>query len=154
MASFADIATKRLEDIERPPIPPRGMYRWQVTKIPSNDDMNDQYEKVSFSVKAVEAYDNVDADELKSFGGIKNVIATHDFIFDKTDDTKFAQTLFNLKNFIERHLAVEGAENMALSEALNASVNAQFDGELKWRPDKNDTSVFFAQMGKTAPVRA
>lgn len=153
MASFADIATKRIADIERPPIPPKGMYRWQISKLPSLDQLNADYEKVSIMCKAVEAYDNVDADDLKAFGGIKNIAIPLEFIFDKNDDTKFQQTLFRLRTFLERHAAVEGADEMSMTQALNASINASFDAELTHRADPKDTSVFYAQMGKTAPVR-
>lgn len=153
MASFADIAAKRLADVERPPLPPKGMYRWQVAKIPEISEMAaGAFEKVSFVCKAVEAY-NVDEDDLKAFGGTKNVALPLEFIFDKNDDTKFAQTEFRLKSFIEKHIKVEGAEEMTMMQSLNAAVNCQFDAMVDWQQDKNDKELFYARMGKTAPVR-
>ncbi len=153
--NFAEIANKKMDEIERPPLAPVGMYRFQVTKVPTVEDIsNGAYTQVSFPVKAVEAYESVDEDDLKKFGGFKNVISSVRFLFDNNDATKAAQTQFRLKNFIEMHLAVEGAEKMTLLEAMNASVNAQCDGELGWRPDKNDPEVKYAEIKKTSPIRA
>ena len=152
--NFAEIANRKLADVERPPIPPQGMYRFQVTKIPSMESIaNGAYDKVTFTCQAVEAYENVDEDDLKKFGGTKNVTVTRGFMFDNNDETKFAQTLFQLKSFIEKHMQVDGAEKMSITEALNACVHAQLDGELRWRADKNDKEVNYAEIGKTAPVR-
>lgn len=152
--NFAEIANRKLSDVERPPIPPVGMYRFQITKIPSMESIaNGAYDKVTFTCQAVEAYENVDEDDLKKFGGTKNVTVTRGFMFDNNDETKFAQTLFQLKSFIEKHMQVDGADKMSISEALNACVNAQFDGEVRWRADKNDKEVNYAEIGKTAPVR-
>lgn len=154
MASFAEIANKKLADIEKVPLPPIGMYRWQVTKIPSIEVVsNGAYTNISIPVKAVEAYESVDSDELQKFGGLKNVTSFVKFLYDNNDETKGLQTENRIRTFIERHCAVEGAENMTITEALNALVNRQFDGEMKWRPDKNDPETKYAEINKTSPVR-
>ena len=152
--NFADIANKKLADIERPPLAPPGMYRWQIVKIPTSENVaNDAYTNVTFTCKAVEAYDSVDADDLAAFGGIKNVASQFRFLFDNNDATKFDQTLFRLRTFLEKHLAIDGAEKMSLNEAMNAAVNQQFDGNFFHRPDKNDKELFYGEIQKTAPVR-
>lgn len=152
--NFAEIANRKLSDVERPPIPPQGMYRFQIAKLPSVETIaNGAFDKVTVVCKAVEAYENVDEDDLKKFGGTKNVSVTRTFMFDNNDETKFQQTLFQLRTFLEKHVLIEGAEDMSLTEALNASINGQFDGDLRWRADKNDKEVNYAEIGKTAPVR-
>lgn len=152
--NFADIAKKQLSEIERPPLPPIGMYRWQVTKIPAAEDSGDKlWTSLRFPVKAIEAYDNVDADELRKFGGIKNVVSSVQFLFDNSDTTKFQQTEFRLKTFLEKHLQVENAANMSLGEALTAALNCQCDGEFAHRPDKNDRELVYGEIRKTSPVR-
>lgn len=152
--NFAEIASRKLADVERPAIPPVGMYRFQISKLPTMESIaNGAYDKVTFICQAVEAYENVDEDDLRKFGGPKNVTVTRGFMFDNNDEQKFAQTLFQLKTFIEKHLQVDGADKMSITEALNASINAQFDGEVRWRADKTDKEVNYAEIGKTAPVR-
>ena len=154
MASFAEIAKKKIADVERPPLPPVGNYRWQVTKAPTIEEIADgQYTNISIPCKAVEAYDNVDTDDLSAFGGIKNVISTVKFLYDNNDATKGAQTEFRIRQFLEKHCAIEGIEDMSIGEGLAKCVNAQFDGVMQHRPDKNDPEMKYAEIQKTAPVR-
>ena len=81
MASFAEIANKKIADVERPPLPPVGNYRWQVTKAPQIEETaGGQYTSISIPCKAVEAYDNVDTDDLSAFGEIKNVVSQVKFL--------------------------------------------------------------------------
>jgi len=155
MASFAEIANKKIADVERPPLPPVGNYRWQVTKAPSIEEAGagGQYTSISIPCKAVEAYDNVDSDDLSAFGGIKNVISQVKFLYDNQDATKGAQTEFRIRQFLEKHCALEGVEDMSIGEGLAKCVNSQFDGVMNHRPDKNDPEMKYAEIQKTAPVR-
>lgn len=154
MANFSEIANKKLADVERPPIPPVGMYRWQVTKVPQIENVsNGAYTNITIPCKAVEAYDNVDEDDLQKFGGLKNVISSKRFLYDNQDATKGGQTEFQIRQFLEKHCAIEGIENMSIAQGLAACLNAQFDGEMKHRADKNDPEVKYAEIAKTAPVR-
>lgn len=154
MANFAEIASKRLADIERPPVAPVGMYRWQVTKIPTTEQIsNGAYTQITFPVKAIEAYESVDADDLRKFGGIKNVVASVRFLYDNNDETKGAQTEFRIRTFLEKHLQVEGVGAMTLAQAMAATLNCQCDGEFSHRPDPNDREIIYGEIRKTAPVR-
>lgn len=154
MANFSEIANKKLADVERPAIPPVGMYRWQVTKMPVIEDVaNGDYTNITIPCKAVEAYDNVDTDDLQKFGGLKNVISSKRFLYDNKDATKGGQTEFQIRQFLEKHCAIEGVEAMTIGQALAASLNAQFDGEMKHRADKNDPELKYAEVAKTAPIR-
>lgn len=152
--NFADIAKKQISEIERPPLPPSGMYRWQVTKVPSHENIaNGDYTQVTFPVKAVEAYDSVDTDDLQKFGGLKNVTSSIRFLFDNKDETKFSQTEFRLRTFLEKHLQIDGIGRMTLAEAMTAAFNCQCDGEFGHRPDKNDPELVYGEIRKTSPTR-
>jgi hypothetical protein len=154
MVNFAAIANKKLADVERPPIPPLGMYRFIVTKPPQIEEIaNGAYTQVTFISKALEAYENVDQEELKEFGGIGNVISSVKFLFDNNDTTKSGNTQFKLRQFIEKHCAVEGVADMTFGEAIAKAFNTQFDGEIKHRADKNDPEVKYAEIQRTAPIR-
>lgn len=148
--NFADIASKRVEDVERPPLPPVGEYRWKVTKVPAQSKTKDEaWEIVEFPVQALEALDSVEMDDYKGeVTGIRNRVV---FMFDTNDEAKFEQTLFNLRRFMENHLRC-AEPGMSIAEALNNSVGQEFIGTIRYRQDKNDPEVFYAEIGRTAPV--
>lgn len=154
--NFKDALNTKVGDIERPPLPPIGTYVFQITKVPvireqSGGD-NQTWDVVDFNCIAVEAV-NVDDAELQEFGSLKNITQRVSFMFDKGDQTAFDTTMSRLRTFLEKHVKVAD-ESMSLSEALNASVNGRFLGEVGWRPDKRNPEVMFANIGKTAPVEA
>lgn len=152
MPNFAEIAHKKLSEIERPPLPPVGHYVWQVSKLASVEKSNDgKWEFVTFPVKGVEAQEDVDPDALQEFGGVKNVINSIRFIFDTEDASAFAKAEYNLRNFLERTLkCAQPEDNLAI--AMNNAVNQRFLGDLVWRPDKQNTELFHANINKTAPL--
>lgn len=147
--NFADVASKAMDEIERPPLPPVGTYRWRVTKLPEQDTVgqDDAWDVVNFQVQAVEALDNVDMSDYK--GEVTGITQRLSFMFDKNDEAKFEQTLFRLKTFLEKHL---GLNEPTLAENLNASVGGEFLGDIVWRQDKNDPDLFYADIRKTAPL--
>lgn len=151
MPNFADIASKKLAEVERPPLPPVGTYRWRVTKLPEQTKVgqDDMYEVVTFHVQAQEALDNVDMADYK--GEVNGIFNRVQFMFDTTDEAKFDQTMFRLRTFLERHLKVAD-ESMSINEGLNASAGAECLGDIAWRQDKNDNEMFYAEIRKTAPV--
>lgn len=149
--NFADVATKKVDEVERPPLPPVGTYRWRVSKLPTQESrgQDNQWDIVEFAVQAQEALDNVDMDDYK--GDVSGIFNRVTFMFDTQDEAKFEQTLFRLRTFLERHLQC-AEEGMSINEALNATVGNEFLGDIKWRQDKNDPETFYAEIGKTAPV--
>lgn len=152
MVDFASIASKKVEDVERPPLPPVGTYRFRVTKIPTQSKSGDeQWEMVNFSCKVVEPMDNVEVGDYP--GDITNVLLQKGFVFNTQDEAAFETTLFQLRQFCEKHLQCVEA-GMSIAEMLNNSVNAEFLGDVRWRPDKRDQSgeTFNAEIGRTAPV--
>lgn len=152
MVDFASIASKKVEEVERPPLPPVGTYRFRVMKIPeSTKSQDEQWEFVRFNCRAVEPMDNVDLDGYK--GDPANIMLSKTFVFNTQDEAAFEQTLFNLRQFCENHLkCVE--DGMSIAEMLNNSVNQEFLGDVRWQQDKRDQSgeTFNAEIGRTAPV--
>lgn len=152
MPNFNDIASKKVEDVERPPLPPVGTYRFRVMKVPESTKSGDeQWEFLRFPCRALEALDDVEVDDYK--GEITNIMVPKAFVFNTSDEAAFEQTLFQLRQFCEKHLlCVE--PGMSVAEMINASVNAEFLGTVKWSQDKRDTTgeTFNAEIGRTAPV--
>lgn len=150
--NFTDVLNTNLGDIERPPLPPIGHYVWAITKLPSTDTIGQgAFDTCDFIVRAIEAKEDVDAEELAKFGGPQNVTNRVRFMFDKNDQVKFDRTMFNLRRFLEQHVQCATVDT-PLKQALNDSLNGAFLGELKYRADKNDPEVMYAEIGATAPV--
>lgn len=152
MPNFNEIASKKVEDVERPPLPPVGTYRFRVMKVPeSTKSQDEKWEFVRFPCKVVEALDNVEVGDYP--GEIGNIMLSKAFVFDTQDEAAFETTLFNLRQFCEKHLrCVE--EGMSIAEMMNASINAEFLGDVRWKQDKRDETgeTFNAEIGRTAPV--
>lgn len=149
---FSEVANKKLDDIERPPLPPVGEYIFLVTKIPTiTEGVKDQWDVVEYQVKAISALESVDPDAIAAYGNVTGITNRVSFMFDITDPAKFAQAEYNHKRFLQEHLKCSD-ESMGLKEAMNAAVNCQFTGTIKWAPDKNDPEVYHANISKTAPV--
>lgn len=151
---FSDALDRKLEDIQRPPNPPRGHYVWQVAKHPEVDEFTSartgtDFERVNFQLRCVSASDDVDEDDLADFGNIQGYVQSKTFLFPTSEDEKasYERSLFNLRRFLG-HCGVD--ENIPLNEALAASVGCQVLGELTHRPDPEDAEVIYAQVGKTA----
>lgn len=152
MPNFAEIASKRIEDVERPPLLPVGTYRFRVMKVPESTKSGDEaWEFLRFNCKVIEALDNVEVGDYP--GDIANIILSKAFVFNSNDEAAFETTLFNLRQFCEKHLRCT-EEGMTVAEMLNASINAEFLGDVRWQQDKRDQSgeTFQAEIGRTAPV--
>lgn len=152
MVDFASIAAKKVEDVERPPLPPVGTYRFRVLKVPESTKSQDEaWEFLRFNCRAIEPLDDVDLSDYK--GDPANIMLPKSFVFNTQDEVEFEKTLFNVRQFCEKHLqCVE--PGMSIAEMVNASVNAEFLGTVKYSQDKRDQSgeTFNAEIGRTAPV--
>lgn len=148
--NFADVASKKMDEVERPPLPPVGTYRFSITKLPETSKSNDEvWEILTFNVRAVEALDDVDMSDYK--GEVTNILQQVKFMFNTQDEVEFEKSLFRLRQFLEQHVQCADAD-MTIAQALNASVNQQFLGTIAWRQDKNDPENFFANISRTAPL--
>lgn len=152
MPNFSEIASKPVAEIERPPLPPVGTYRWKVLKLPVQDKIDSpkgSWDTVTFNVQAQEALDNVDMSDYK--GDVSGIFNRVQFMFDTNDEAKFEQTLFRLRTFLEKHMKVAD-DGMSVNEALNAATGGEFLGDVAWRQDSNDPETFYAEIKRTAPV--
>lgn len=154
---FTKALDVKTDKIERPPLPPIGHYLFKVHKQPILDTVgkNDEYDLVTFPMQAQDIADeDVDQGELKKFGGLKMVVISHKFMFNKADDEESAasnaRTLYNLKRFLCEHLGVE--EGKPLRETIDAAVGMTCIANIQYRPDKNNPEVVYAEIGRTAPV--
>lgn len=146
--NFAEAAGKKVAEIEKPPLPPVGTYRWSVTKLPTIEKSKDeQWEFVTYACRALEALDDVDMDGYK--GEVSSITNSVKFIFNTLDEAEFEKTEYQHKRFLEGHLKCEGA---TIREMMNNSTNQQFTGNIIWKQDKNDHEIFHANIGRTAPL--
>jgi hypothetical protein len=152
MPNFADIAAKRVDEVEQPPLPPVGTYRFRITKLPEVSKSQDEaWEFMRVPCKVVEALDNVD---LEGYAGDpQNILMSVSFVFNTQDEVAFEQTEWRMRQFFEKHVqCVE--PDMTVAQMMNASVNGEFLGTIKWKQDKRDASgeTMQAEIAGTAPV--
>lgn len=152
MVSFLDIANKKVDDVERPPLLPVGTYRWSITKLPERTESADKkWEFLRVFCRSVEALDNVDTSDYP--GDVAGQMMSVSFVFNTEDEAAFDTTLFRMRQFFEKHVGcVE--KDATIAQMLNASVNGQFLGDVVWKQDKRDETgeTMQAEIGRTAPV--
>jgi hypothetical protein len=147
--NFADVASKPMAEVERPPLPPVGTYRWRITKLPEmSTTQSGEWDIVQVSVQAVEALDDVETDDYP--GDIHNIRQSLRFMFNKQDEAEFEKSLFRFRTFLEKHVKV--SDGLTISQAMNEAVNGEFLGSIAWKQDKDDPDLFYANIGRTAPV--
>lgn len=152
--NFNDILDTKVSDIEKPPLPPFGLYKMIVTKYNLRDftDKNGkEWQSLDFIMRGLEAGENVDTDALDAYGPVKNIVLSRGFMFDKDDDTSFLTTLNNVRSFIEKHLGIEIGK-ASIKEILPKTINAVCMCDVQYQPDKNDASNMFARIKGTAAV--
>jgi len=155
MADFTSIAKKKMGDIERPPLPPAGIYRMQVKEQPKFGEIESDkgaWSTLDIQLQAVEGV-TVDPKELKAYGDPKNIVMTHRFMIDKEapdNDAGVQRTEYNIRRFFEEHLQCAKPTD-SLAEAMNNSVGAQCLAEIIWKPDRTDPELFHANIRRTSP---
>ncbi len=153
MPNFAEALNTKAGDIERPPLPPIGHYTFIVEKMPSMETIADgRFDVVDFQMKVQAPMDDVDEDELKAYGNINDARMRHRFMFNTEDQANFDRSLFNLKRFLLDHLQIDGNDKTELKELLNNSINQECVGQVRYRADKTDPEVQYAEIGRTSPV--
>ena len=149
--NFAEAAGKKVAEIERPPLPPEGHYIWQITGLPKSETSKDElWDFLTVPCRAMEAKEDVDMSDYK--GAVTGITNSVKFIFEKSDEVKFEQTLFRCRNFFEKHCGVQAKANDTLAQLINNSIHHQFLGPIQWTQDKADAEIYHANIGKTAPV--
>ena len=156
MVDFTQALNVKVEEIERPPLPPVGHYIFKVSKPAVFGDVgNGRFDTVDFPLQAVEAMDDVDPDQLSAVGGPTMINLRNRFMFNKgeseEDKANANRTLFNLRNFLENHLGMD-IEGMTLKEAIDQAVGQQCMANVQYRPDKDNPEIVYAELGRTAPI--
>lgn len=146
----------KASEVKAVPLAPIGHYIWQVSAVPVINTEG-RWNSVNFPVKCVMPYedaDDVDPEELATFGKIAGLMNRVSFLFDSEEgtETDLIQFQNQVKRFCGVTLSVEGADDMTLKELLNASVNKQFVGQLIHKADKRDPEHMHANIGRTAPI--
>lgn len=148
--NFAEIASKKMNEIEKPPLPPVGTYRWKISKLPEvNTSANGEWDILTINVRAVEALDDVDVGAYP--GEITSIMQSVRFMFNKQDEAEFLRTLDRVKTFFTKHVKCAGDED-DIKVAMNNSVGQEFLGSIAWKQDRDDADLFHANIGKTAPL--
>lgn len=150
--NFTDVLNTKVEEIERPPLPPLGTYRCVVKSVPVMGERSSEkgeWDTIDFPLQAVEAV-TVNEEEVETFG-LQNVQLRHGFMFDRHDATKQDQSKFRLKVFLEKHLGLD-PKGKTLTQMLNEAVGSECLVTVRYRQDPNDAEIQYPEVGKTAPV--
>ena len=142
--TFSSVLDMPASDIERPKPLPVGSYVCVVQGQPRIDkSAKKQTEFVEYTLKLLEALDDVDADGLESVGGIKDKITKVTFYLTEN-------SVYRLKEFLE-HCGVdmeeEGSLRQYIAEAPGKQVVAHIiheasqDGDAVYARVKNTTAV-------------
>lgn len=150
MPDFSSILNKKASEIEKPPLPPQGTYRFQITKVPEFKEVGGgDWDMLTVLCAAVEAMDNVDMDDYK--GDVTGIRLSKTFLFNKNDEVEFGKAEYNVRTFLQNHVGIL-SDDMSIGEALNTAKGAEFLGDVKWREDNRSPGDFQAEIGRTAPV--
>lgn len=153
MPSFSKMMDRKVEEIKRPPNLPIGHYIFQVMKHPDISEFTSRdgipFERLTFLVSPVSPLEDVDQGELDAYGDYAKTQVRKQFLIadSDADQTGHDRGMFNLRRFLE-HCGIDG--DTSLGEAIAATVNAQFVGELTHRPDNEDPEVVYQEIGRTA----
>ena len=153
MSRFADILDRKLEEFERPPNLPTGHYIWQITKHPEYSEFTSrdgvQLDRVTFVCNPLSPMEDVDEDELSSFGDYTKTFVRKSFLVpDSSDDAAgHERSLFMIRTFLS-YCGID--ESLPMGEAMSNSINGQFAGELTHRPDPNNPEVVYQEIGRTS----
>lgn len=142
--SFGSILDRAPSEIEKPKPLPQGSYITQIVGQPRFDkSTKKQTEFVEFTHKLLSAGDDVDADELKAIGGIK----------DKTMKNTFYLTeasVWRLKEFLE-HCGIDMEAAESLRAGIEETPGVQVGLFIGHEASQDGTSIF-ARVGKTFVV--
>ena len=142
--NFEDALDTKANAVEKPPVMPQGNYLWQVSKPPKQTiSKNGEWGIVEFPIKALEAEEDVDPNDLEAFGSLSSAFNRIAFMYptaeDKGQDRE--KTLYRLTQFLTNTLAVDCDEEATVREMLANAINCQFYGTAVWRQVDEDTFV-------------
>ena len=142
--SFASILDRAPSEIEKPKPLPQGSYITVLVGQPRFDkSAKKQTDFVEFQHKLLSAQDDVDEDELKALGGIKDKVMKNTFYLTEG-------ATWRLKEFLE-HCGIDMDEVESLREAVEQTPGKQVGIFINHEGSQDGTSVF-ARIGKTFVV--
>ena len=140
--SFSSILDRAPSEIEKPKPLPQGSYITVLVGQPRFDkSAKKQTDFVEFQHKLLSAQEDVDEDELKALGGIKDKVMKNTFYLTEG-------ATWRLKEFLE-HCGIE--EGDSLRAMIEETPGAQVGIFLNHEASQDGTSVF-ARIGKTFVV--
>src|SRR5690606_2254992 len=152
--NFLDALDTKVEDVERPPLLPIGTYEWQVMMAPTFDTIaNGDYDVCDFTLQCVAATADVNPEELAQFLLSKQTQRRR-FMFDQNDAVRLEQAMSHLRVFLEQHLQIDAPPGTTMKELLSLAVGYRCLGHIRWRPNKDDPQIQYAEIDKTMPLAA
>ena len=140
--NFGSILDRAPSEIEKPKPLPQGSYITVLVGQPRFDKSSKkQTEYVEFTHKLLAAQEDVDEDELKSMGGIKEKVMKNTFYLTEG-------AAWRLKEFLE-HCGIDEADS--LREMIEETPGKQVGIFVNHEASQDGTSVF-ARVGKTFVV--
>lgn len=147
--NFGALLDRPSSEIERPKPLPVGTYVCVVQGLPRQDKSSKKgTEFVEFTLKPIEASEDVDTDDLTAMGGLEN--RTLRCTYYITEDA-----LWRLKKFLHDDLQIEeedeDGENKSLRQMVSEAPNRQVLAHVKHQASDDGTTTY-AQVDMTAPV--
>jgi hypothetical protein len=159
--NFTDLLNESTnsENFEKPIPAPIGTYTFQVSEAPSMRDGQskdgDALKFVSFPIRAVDAHDDIEPEDLEEFGDITKIMTRVDFIFNESsdDDNARKMSIQRLLKFLEA-CGLNTSDGRTLGELMSDTPNAQFMGKLTHRADKDDPEIVYPEVRKYFPLES
>jgi hypothetical protein len=140
--SFSSILDRAPSEIEKPKPLPQGSYITQIVGQPRFDQSTKKKtDFVEFTHKLLQAQDDVDEDELKALGGVKDKVMKNTFYLTES-------AAWRLKEFLE-HCGIDEADS--LREMIEETPGKQVGVFINHEASQDGTSIF-ARVGKTFVV--
>lgn len=143
MPEFASILDMPAADISRPAPAPAGSYLCVVNGLPRFDkSTKKQTEYAEFSLKPLQAGEEVDKDELEAWGPLSDKEFKHTFYITE-------RSVYRLKEFMVNDLGIE--EEGSLRAMIDSTPGCQCLVHIKHVASEDGTAIY-ANVAKTAPA--
>lgn len=142
--NFGSILDKASSEVERPKPLPVGTYICVVQGLPKLDKTTKkQTEYIEFTLKPLQAGEDVDHEELEAMGGIANKTLRHTCYL--TEDA-----LWRLKKFLD-DCGIDDGDDVSLRQRVDQSPGRQVAVFIK-HTNSEDGETIYANVGTTAAV--
>ena len=151
MASVNDLLDQKAEEIKRPPNPPEGHYRFEVSRDHAVRETGGDWTFIEIPVQAKAAQEDVDPDELEAFGrGADNIRARVSFgqSSNEADTATNEDNAWRMQEFL-KHCGLDPEPDESLRSQLGRAKGAQFIGKLVLEADRNDPEIKRVRLTRT-----